>query len=254
MIKFVVVGTQRTGTTLVRTSLDSHSKVRCIGETFKYKTKKGKFYKGELGYPAYIRGSFKKRLMHYFMRIRLINEYLDSLYLLPNYSAVGFKFMYSQAKKYPMVLEYIYNNKIRAIHVVRENVLKTLISRRTAQKRRLFHTKEKVHVEKILLSIDDLEKTLDIISSQNNIWEEILASKVPYIKITYESFLRNNPKEIGRILAFLNLDLEELKSPLVKINPDTLKDIVENYEEIREHLEKSPYKWCLKSDRKILGV
>lgn len=85
---FVVTGIQRTGTTLVRTTLDSHPDILCAGETFQtgFEPLRGKFrlfgpYRmtGN-GFFVYSAASLPRQLRSVLAKPGLIDEYLDHFY------------------------------------------------------------------------------------------------------------------------------------------------------------------------------
>lgn len=243
MVRFVVVGTQRTGTTLIRTSLASHPRIRCEGEVFLTGSRKTKPYPGELGFNAYLSQSFHRKLGHYLWRGRTVRQYLDNLYSLSGYDAIGFKVMYSQVRfwRYPMVIPFIKEHQVRVIHVVRDNALKTLVSRVTAAARSLYHSTNAVSTRKVTLSIGDLQYKLREICRESTFWETTFRDIVPYLRITYESFSGNRELEEQRMLAFLDMDYAPLSSSLVKINPDDMSQLIENYDKVCEHLKNTAY-------------
>jgi hypothetical protein len=64
-----------------------------------------------------------------------------------------------------------------------------------------------------------------------------------YLEVTYESLVSEFDTEIRKVLKFLRVDKTmPLSSDLVKVNPDSLENIVENYEEIKQALISSEFK------------
>jgi hypothetical protein len=59
---------------------------------------------------------------------------------------------------------------------------------------------------------------------------------VPYLAITYERYVAEPVAEGQRMLDFLNMSGGFLRSPLVKLNPDHLSQLVENLHEVRQCL------------------
>ena len=56
-----------------------------------------------------------------------------------------------------------------------------------------------------------------------------------YHELSYESFVENRDGETHRILDFFGIDeFVSLISDLVKQNPDSLEDILENFQEIEK--------------------
>jgi len=245
MEKFVVLGIQRTGTTLIRTTLNSHPKVLCAGEVFMVRKIGRSAYPGEDGYPAYLKDSPKRWLKHYLQRSANTFSYLDHLYSLNGYKAIGFKFMTSHFKRFPAVVPYIVDNQIKVINVVRENVLKTLLSRRTAERRRLYHTTKTISQSKIELATSSLLSDLARIQQDGQRWEKLLGDYDHYFKVSYENFMRNKQQESKRMLDFLDVDFAVVESDLVKINPDNLDALIKNYNEVKEKLTGTAFEYCL---------
>ena len=252
--RFVVVGTQRTGTTLVRTALDAHGSIRCIGEAFLIRRGRFPFWRrtGTTitgGYRQFIDASTAHAIGHLVWRRNTVIRFLDHLYGAIDVSAVGFKLMYGQIRKFPEVLDYLMARDVRVLHVVRTNVLKTHISRVSAQNRRLYHTTRSVQAERLTISPKHLVGHLRRISEESAKLGRIF-NRSQYLTLAYEDFVSHQPAQNARICAFLNVEPDPtMSSTLVKINPDRLCDLLENYDEIEAALAGTEYEWCLESDR-----
>jgi hypothetical protein len=60
---------------------------------------------------------------------------------------------------------------------------------------------------------------------------------LPYIEVSYESLVSDFDSEIRKVLKFLEIDGHmSLTSEFVKVNPDSLEDIIENYSEVKQTL------------------
>jgi len=241
--KFVLVGTQRSGTTFIRHCLISHEDVKCHGELFL------KNYPFDAAYKNYRNKDIASKLRHYLARARLVREYLDEIYRSCEGEAVGFKLMYSEIRTipyaYPSVLKYIDDNKIKVVHVIRKNVLKTYVSRCTARQRKLYHIKEKVDVSKISLDTSHLLSELHKITRENEFWQARYSGG-DYYPVCYEDFVNNKEKESAGLLRFLNVaDDRVLISKILKINPDRLQYIVENYDDLCKVIAGSEFEYCL---------
>ncbi|MEL7447995.1 MAG: sulfotransferase [Pseudomonadota bacterium] len=252
MKKFIVAGIQRTGTTYIRTCIDSHPATRCIGEAFKVKNARGKAYGGDLGYATYLNESRMRWVRHYLGRTGMIHEYLDHVYALEGFEAVGFKLMYSHARRFPCIVPYMLENNVSVIHVERKNVLKTLVSVITARARGAHHSTKKVDVTQIELDAGNLVDRLARIQRDGQRWQEVFEGKVPYVKVTYEDFVADRDGQSAKVQEFLGLEPHTLKSDLRKLNPDDLSKIITNYDHVAEVLAGSPFEWCL-GDKKAPG-
>ena len=93
MGKFVIISTKRTGSTLLIELLDSHPAVLCAGEIFFPPSG------SEYAFRRYVEQSAGRKFMHQILRRRLVKEFLDEFYAQDGYDAIGFKYMYSQARQ-----------------------------------------------------------------------------------------------------------------------------------------------------------
>lgn len=248
--KFVIVGVQRTGTTWIRTTLNNHPSIQALGEVFLFSRGRFSMWRTEgrgieQSYGDYIEQSARGRLMHFVNRRRIVERYLEQLFSRQDFQAVGFKLMRTQAKQFPMIVPYARKHKVRVIHVVRDNVLKTHISRETAKRRKLAHSTSHVPVQRITLRTSGLVSKLHQIASDNFEWERVFADS-PYMRLTYESFVVDRTTELSRLYSFLSVEpVHGVASNLVKINPQAIRDVLANYAEVCRSLEGTPYEWCL---------
>jgi len=236
MIRFMLAGTPRTGTTLLRTTLDSHPDICSYGEIFLIRKGRG----GEMpgGYRRYLNEDrLQRTLRHFVDRKRMIYEFLDQLGSDSGARAVGFKLMEGQARLLPAVPDYIRGHNYRIIQIVRRNALKTLVSRTALLKHRVAHTRVKVEPNKVRVPTRQLARRLDNIT-QEGFWAEHEFPNLPLITVCYEDFIANKQEQLARMLDFLEMPpCENLESELVKLNPDKLSDLIENIEEVARALK-----------------
>jgi len=256
MTKFIIVGIQRTGTTLVRTTLDSHPEIICLGEVFiassglwvrkERGTMDELWQRQDLSYRRYVTGSALGRLGHIAWRERLVKNYLDLLYSQEGAVAIGFKFMLNHLRGFPSVLPYIRENKVRVIHVVRENVFDTYLSRITMKARGFAHsTRDVVQQVRVRIPADSLVGELENIEEANEQWARNFRQNVPFLRVSYEDFVTDRAAQMDKVAEFLDVDQGiALQSNLKKLNTGRLSDIVENLEEIRRCLEGTAFEWC----------
>jgi hypothetical protein len=249
MVKFVIVGVRRTGTTLIRTTLDSHPDIRCFGASFRMggRLTQSEGESFEHSYQKYLSGSLVRRMRDFIAPRHMVYEYLDALLNVPGKKAVGFKLLAYDYPQYPTVIKYLHENNFRVIHVVRSNLLKTLISRHVKKVRRFGKATTEVKRTQIALREDRLLKDLRKLEQQNEAWVAE-AKGLPYMRTTYEDFVANKEQELQRMLEFLDVEFRpDLQSPLVKVNPDDIRSIITNYDAVADTLRGTPYEWCLQS-------
>ncbi len=257
MSKFVIVGVQRTGTTLVRTTLDSHPEIICFGEAFVaasglwVRKERGAmdelWQRGNLSYSGYVTDSALRRLGHIAWRDRLVRSYLDWFYSQEGAHATGFKFMFNHMRGFPTVVPYILEKNIRVIHVLRENVFDTYLSRVTMKARGFAHsTRDVVQQVKVYIPVDTLTGELVNIQQAGEQWARVFQKDVPYLRVCYEDFVTDRVAQMDRATEFLGVDRGvPLRSNLKKLNKSKLSDTIENLDEVRRCLEGTAFAWCL---------
>lgn len=242
MVKFIVLSTQRSGSTFLVTALSSHPRIHCYEEIFLRTNHNSETYL------TYRTATLNRRLAHLFQRKQLIAEYLMNLYTAsePSGDAVGFKLMYPQIRQLPEITAWIKEHKIKVIHLIRQNTLKVIVSHQAAKKRKLYHlTRPLEQVSKIHLPPRKVKTSLVYLTQQVQKYRRIFADN-PYLEVTYESFVAHQDYETQRILQFLQIEpFIPLTSPLVKINPDSLPELIENYEEITRVLRGTTFEQFL---------
>jgi hypothetical protein len=156
-----------------------------------------------------------------------------------NAEAVGFKVNYSQINRYPAIIPWIKQNDIKIIHLIRMNLLKRLVSHKISTTRNLCHSTQtvepiKVHIDPKIL-IDDFRRRQKRFAKYKMRFTDVL--DLPYIEVSYESLVSDFDSEIRKVLKFLEIDGHmSLTSEFVKVNPDSLGDIIENYSEVKQTL------------------
>lgn len=247
MVKFIILATQRTGSSFLGTSLDSHPEVTCCEELFMPRNR------NEITYRSYRQSSWIHRFTHLLSQQRLVHAYLDHVAssAKPGASAWGFNLMYNQAIKYPATLSWCRRNDVRIIHLLRRNLLKVLTSREVARKRKSTTKSDPVYLSTkplprttVVLPVASLRTKLDQLAELVDQYRARFADS-PYLELEYEMLVADQEAEISRILDFLCVKKASLHSTLIKTSPDSLRDIIENYQAVCEELRGTKYEACL---------
>jgi hypothetical protein len=240
--RFLLLAGRRSGTTLLVESLDSHPDLECRKDVFSIR-RRWKYFqvdvKSGLFYP-YRTASLQRKLDFLFRRTRLVESFLAETFApTPGVKAKGIRLSYNQARKYPAVLPWILRNGIPVVHLVRENGLKAIVSHFTAKKRGVAHATSKVERVTLRLPPAQVRALLNERRKEVESYRARLRDH-PCCEVSYESF--RNPEETRRLLEFLGVDSGvPLSSRLVKQNPDSLRMILENYDEIARELRGTPF-------------
>lgn len=201
----------------------------------------------EYSYQKYLGHSPLRRLRDRLAPRGVVYKYLDELLTVPAKKAVGFKLLAYDYPQYPVVMDYLRENQFRVIHVLRKNLLKTIISRQVKKVRRFGKATHEVKRTQIELREDRLLRDLEKLDQQNELWVDEVKG-LPYMRTTYEDFVRSKEQELSRMLEFLDVPfVADLQSPLVKVNPDDIRSILTNYGAIEKLLTGTKYEWCLRA-------
>lgn len=247
MGKFVVISTQRTGSTLLIKLLDSHPEVLCAGEIFFPPSG------SEYAIRKYVEQSSGRKLRHQLFRSGLVWEFLDDLYAQEGYGAIGFKYMYSQARHiprcYPSVLRYILENEIPVIHGVRKNALRVVLSRLASKASGVYRSSAPVESRPIHVPAKTLKRELSRLREADIKWENRL-SGLPYLQVDYESLVSNREREERRLLGFIGVEYQgALTTPFQKVGANSLQAMIENYAEVERVLKGTEFECFLADER-----
>ncbi len=250
-MRFVVVGTQRSGTTLLRTALDSHPHILCEGELFQmrrlFQKTLRKSYK-KPGYHWWLDGKMNSWLGHIMRREATVHQYLQWFISHHESPAIGFKLMWGQTKRFPGTLTFIEKNGFSLIHVRRRNVFRILVSRFVARTQGLYHSTQEAttSTSPIILPTRNLLTELDQITKENAEWTSY-GKRLPYLLVDYEDYVTDKQKESRRMLEFLGVSTDiPIQSPLVKVTPNELHKVIANFDEVKKLLSGTKYEATLK--------
>jgi len=246
MKKFIILSYKRSGSTMLYTLLQSHPDIRCHGELFlKEKEKKDTLFH------LYRNNSLiAKFLFHSPLRSYIIGKYLKDIFQeRDEEKAIGFKLMYGQARDFPYILYWIKRHRVKILHLHRRNILKTCLSVKLALQRGRGHSKKILPTKKITIDENMILGELTSIARRLKFMDWFCSLYFPhlsYIDIYYEDFLSDMEANCKKLLNFLGIKSDIfLKTELKKLNPNSVIDIVENYEKLVKALEGSYFEQFL---------
>jgi LPS sulfotransferase NodH len=274
MTKFVLLTTQRSGSTFIRLWLNSHPSVRCYGEIFL------RTYPAVDGFKHYCEANIFRRILYHtlcepyftrssynFVSKKLIRKFLNELYYNPcftapwtdistweNYQsrqksnierAIGFQLMYSQLRDYEYLKKWIISNNISVVHLIRKNLLKLYLSRLVAQKSGIYHSFEKSGnvrpFQKVFVDSKNILPRMNNILKEREEIRNIFSGNAS-VEFSYEDFFSSYAEVSQKIFSFLGLQDVAVEFPnLEKLNPNSIDQIIENYDEIVIALKGTPF-------------
>jgi hypothetical protein len=231
---------------MVTECLTSHPKIECYGAIFLPNIKPGDIFVPE-GYPHiaycdYHETTLGRRLAHKYWRKPLIARFLEEFYQTKtDAEAFGFKLMYPHTEKFPQIVPWLKANNVKVIHLIRKNMVRTLVSNEVAHARGAAHATQHMGLFTVKMDPQFLLKELKRGDRLIRKYRQVFGGK-NYLEITYESFVKNREEESERVLKFLGIEpIMTLTTKLVKQNTYTLRQVLENFDEVAAALKGTPY-------------
>jgi LPS sulfotransferase NodH len=239
MTKFMVVSTQRSGSTWVVDLLNSHPEVVCYGALFLPRHSMPPAGAADRPrFAAYLAerhpGARRRDAM------RLAWNYLDELYGQEASGAVGFKFMYSQFSAHPWVLAYARRRGVRVIHLVRRNKLEHVLSKDSAIARGQFHALPGDALTTPPIHLDPGSLVKRMAREERKVrWAgaTLAAIGMPRMDASYED-LAEDKGRFESLLRFLRVDprVDLLRSDFQRWSRGTPEERIANYAEVKSTL------------------
>lgn len=224
--KFIVLSSQRSGSTLLCELLDSHPGIHVSKELFKFYGPGRNFVEDRFD-----------------PRDGSAGQYLEKFYVSDNSGlhAKGFKLMLDQLRSNPDIETWMSEQQVSVIHLERTNLLKQYVSRISARGSGIYHTEKSLELDPLILPVNNIVEELERLHQER---EELrhIASRHHSITLTYEDLVGCRDQSMDRIHAFLEIDRHtHLDSPLVKILKQDLNHSVLNYHQIHSVLSQTPF-------------
>ncbi|RPI22787.1 MAG: hypothetical protein EHM70_23335 [Chloroflexota bacterium] len=244
--KFVVLTSQRSGSTWLISVLNQIEGVSAYGELFlrRKSARSENQWDTDFARPRFVETEFPNLMK----RPLTTFAYLNDLYHKPG--AVGFKLMYSHMAKHPELLAYFMLRRIRVVHLVRHNCLDVLISRAVKRKMNRAHViagQPEAGEVQVEMNPESLIRRLDTRTKKMmNARKMLKWSGLPSIEVGYEDLTRDGTA-FQNICNFLSINsgYEIPKSKFVKIRQRSQAEVISNYAEIIEALKGTPYEGFL---------
>ena len=245
-VRFVILGTQRTGTILLMGLLDSHPEIACTGELFQHKADMVQHSMPR--YQLHVTSSLRERIRYLVSQRSSIQSYLDHVFTTLDAPTMGFKLMLDQAMRFLAVLDYLRAHDFKIVHIVRHNLLKTHISRIRARQTGVYLSTGSPERVLLRVPVDSLVESLAELEREQQALQSLLSRlNLDRVTVSYEGIARSSREsEVKRILSFLSVDPEIRVEPRsTKITPDDLAQVIANYEEVATALNDTAYEQFL---------
>jgi len=244
--QFIVLSSQRTGSTYLQQCLTTHPALLCRGEIL-------------LGYGGTY-SNLPTKLLRRFRRLRTLWQGLasgallfpgraiqDALYseIPDEIQGIGFRMMYNQMERDRRVLPELKKiENLKVIHLCRQDKLKQFVSLKLMHDQaryKRFTAHVTSGVEPVCIRIDPEEATSFIRKVEaehthySKVFQQFECLEIKYEEMIGESGL--NQAASKAICDFLQVPVAPMLSKQVKMNPDDLSQTVQNFDELRMAVE-----------------
>ena len=236
-VRFIILGRERTGSTFLRSLLNTHRRIIAWGEIFR------DYNAICWDYPLFPQyRSLLSLILSDPIRF-LERKVFKRLPLL--ISAVGFKIFYhhAQNESWKPVWTYLRSQKdLRIIHLKRQNILKTYLSYKKAELTNSWLNMFRPEADnlQILLDYEQCLQTFSYTREQERKYDLFFADHRK-IEVLYENLSANYHRETKRIQEFLGVDDETVEPVTYKQAAQPLSVAISNYFELKERFSGTPW-------------
>jgi LPS sulfotransferase NodH len=236
-VRFVIIGTDRSGSNFLRGLLNAHPSALALGEIFRGH--------GTIGWDIRGHPRSRKTLALFeaqpaaFLQQTLFRCYPRHL------KAVGFKLFYHHARDgaWRSVWDFLKTDRgIRVIHLKRRNMLEAYLSRCRADRTGNWintHGAEEAEVS-IPLDYEGCLEAFEQTRRHEQACDRLFAGH-DTLGLTYEDLAGDYAAQFGRVQAFLGLEPRAVKPTTFKQSRAPLPQAISNYAELRRRFTGTPW-------------
>lgn len=238
--KFLVLTTQRSGSTWLISMLDKTGALSAYGELFHRRARAiaKKRLSVDDAFPRFCEVRRQSRAIRPFSLFSYLNGFYQQS------GAVGFKLMYSDLWRFPEIWGYIAVRKLPVIHLVRENSLDVFISSSIKSVRGQSHQlANESPLEDITISLDPAQVKRYIKRHRRRVRlaRRLLRwFRIRHLEVSYEN-LCGSEDAFQRATEFLGIPTSAgaPQSNLVRIRQGNHRAVITNYDEVKSALAAS---------------
>ncbi|MEA3446544.1 MAG: sulfotransferase [Bacteroidota bacterium] len=222
--RFIIFGQGRSGSTLLKQLLNSHRDINCEGELLNVKDN-------------YVTNPFLIKLVNKFPYI-----FFSLRSLLSTRPVYGFTLLFYQIYQPIHILQRLQENGWKIIHITRKNALEQSLSQLVAKQTSFWHRREetKDQLPSVYINPLELSSWLEGLLA-NKKREQKIFDTIKHIEVIYENNLLDNsqwPETTRRLFEFLDVENLPVDANLRKTYNRPYSEIIENYEELIDEIEK----------------
>ncbi|NJM87053.1 MAG: hypothetical protein HC847_07545 [Hydrococcus sp. RU_2_2] len=147
--------------------------------------------------------------------------------------------------------DFLFHDEFSIIHIIRKNKLRTIASLDIAFKTKQWSADKKSEIlrnnKNTILDTSQLMQRLEKIENYEDLTRKRF-QKRSYLEINYEDLVSMPSETFSRISSYLNIeDIDYKKTKLKKQNPESLQDLIVNYDEVAQLLKNTRFEDYLNS-------
>lgn len=242
-MRFFILSKQRSGSTWLRSLLNGHAGIAAYSEIFLPYPPREKMAWVAEGDP---RRFVERRPDLGAPRPAALYRYLDEVEAhSPDALASGFKIMMSEVRVMPEILPILALKRYRLIVLSRENYFEAVVSEMVSKMTDEPHgTSDGTTIAG--LALDPAQVVRRMAVRQRTLRAMHMIAKLwplPSMTVAYEDLVGDQQAQIARILALLQLDPDpaRIESPLKKRVQTPYRELISNFDDVRDALVKSGY-------------
>lgn len=244
MIHFIMLGTRRTGSTVISNALADHPQILQYGELFH---DRASMRAAEAAHETMGAGVLRHlpNGLPTCLDADDGHDYLSRLFSQSTPAqAIGFKIFYHHARRGPIASVWDYldrHTEIRILHIQRRNWLESLISEERAKLTKIWHATNSVTTQPFGIAPARCQEYFGELKRWRAVIQPLLVNH-PVLGLEYQQFTEDFSRTLTRICCFLEVNSEATMVPrLTKIAQQEPRAELVNYQELQTHFRNTPY-------------
>lgn len=255
-----LIGRQRSGTTVFRNMLSRHGALDC-----------DEIFHGDpnpdfpLRFYEFVSERLERdpKLIHPLRHRGQFYAYIDELRKIANGRKLALDVKYFAlnlipqeediTSDSPFILKYMHEKRANVVHIVRRNKLRIFVSEQMACTTGKWSVKDPSSLSgrkpKITLDLDLLDRFISRQIILDNIVGDMLDRDQDVTRLFYDEMFDDSGNfsaaTRGVAAKLMNLDAVDATPGNLKMNPEPLADLVENYDDLEQRLSGTPHDWML---------
>lgn len=270
-VRFIILGSARTGSNMLVQALNSSPHLKCFREIFNWQLDYVDFYLD--GYDKFDAqdAALRERDPMRFLHERIFCQQPEEIH------AVGFKFQYGHVWGFPALLERLAQDaELHVLHLKRRNLLLQLLSLKRAQTTGVWFERRRLRPAlaraltasrhplqaarklstllrrrkpgrlapsmRMAVSVQELLNFISRTEIAGRHFESQFR-KHPTLALFYEDMIVQRDSVYKRTQLFLGVEPRSLTTTLRRQNPEPLRELLANYDELYDTFRHTPHAW-----------